>query len=522
MQKMILSLSFLLVFYSLDSHAALKEIKKPKLVVTIMIDQFRADYLQKYKSEFLPKKSGSKLGGFNYLMNQGAYYPYAQYDVLQSLTGVGHATVLTGSYPYLGGIVLNSWYDSKLDAEVNCVEDRQSQMVGTSEVSKFGKSPRNLIGSTVGDELKNANYQSKVISIALKDRASILMGGHRSDLSIWYDSKERRWVSSSFYLKDLKLPDWLSKLNEEVGKNKPEMNFENEFLDEVTSPYGVDLTVEAVVRAIDEYKLGQSKDVDLLAISFTSHDYVGHLYDSNGPHIKEVTFREDKAISKILNTLEKKVPGGLENVVVVLSADHGVAPKVESVKENRINAGYMPSKDMKTRIEERLTKKFGALKKDEKYVKELLVFNIYLNQKVLKNKKLDKTIVQEEVKHALLEDENILFAFSQSDYDKRILPPGMLSRQILKTYFPGRSGDVIVIPRPFFINTLNRNSHMTSYSYDKTVPLIIMGTQFESGIIPKIVEVVDIAPTLSFILGIVPPSSSEGRVLTEAFVNEVK
>lgn len=522
MNKIVLSLSLIVLLKPMVVHSALKEIKKPKLVVMLMIDQFRADYLQKYKSEFIPKKYQGGIGGFNYLMGEGAYYPYAQYDVLQSLTGVGHATVLTGSYPYLAGIVANSWHDHQLKKEVNCIDDFSSLMVGVSDESRPGKSPVHLIGSTLGDELKNADYQSKVISIALKDRASILMGGHRSDLSIWYETKERKWVSSSFYLKNKQLPDWILKLNTDISKKAPQLNHQNEFPDEVTSPAGVDLTTDAVLLAIDEYKLGQSKDTDILAVSFTSHDYVGHLYDSNGPHVKEVTFSEDKAISKILNALDKKVPGGLENVVVVLSADHGVAPKVDVLQENKINAGYMPSAQLKERVEKRLAKTFGKLTGDEKYLSDLLVFNLYLNQDIIKKKKLDVQKVEEEVKKALLEDKNILFAFSRTDYEKRILPPGMLERQILKTYFPGRSGDVVVIPRPFFINTKNRNSHMTSYSYDKTVPLILMGSQFKKGIIPKIVEVVDIAPTLAFLLGVVPPSLSEGRVLSEAFNEEVK
>lgn len=508
------------MLFSQATFAQMKspENSKPKLVVMIMIDQFRADYLMRFKSEFLPAQNKSQLGGFNYLMKQGAYYPYAQYDILQSLTGPGHSTILTGAYPYQSGITLNEWYDKKSNAVINCVEDQKHPLIGVLQKEKAdGRSPKNLIGSTVGDELKTIHPKSKVISISLKDRASILMGGHRADLAMWFSEKDHRWVTSTHYLKESQLPAWIESINESIVSKSGYEKYKSRFSKPVNSPYGIELTNQAVMKAIDEFKLGQGSETDVLAISYSSHDYVGHEEHINTKQMKEMTLVEDREIAALLNFLSQKYKNKLDDVVIALSADHGVAPNIEELIENKVHAGYLSSKLLMDEIESELNKKFGKLPKGDVWISSHKVFNFFLNDEIISKKKLDVVAVEDEIKKALIKIDGIAYAFSRTDVKNRKLPPVMHERQILKTYFPERSGDVIAIPRPFFLNGVSRNSHMTGYSYDKTVPLIMMGKAFKSGTYPKIVEIVDLAPTLSFILGIVPPSSSEGRVLTESF-----
>ena len=538
-------------------------IKKPKLIVLLVIDQFRADYLTRFNDRFLPAKNKSgAVGGFNYLMNEGAYFPFAEYDILQSMTGPGHATILTGSYPYQSGIPLNDWYEPSMKRNMYCVEDKNSSLVGlptTQDNSgRVGMSPHNLIGSTVGDELKNAGFPSKVVSIALKDRAAILMGGHRADLALWFDPKSFRWISSRYYLPDGDLPNWVTKLNEEIqikktptkvwgvklqetlktylattttypneqkliGKIGPAFNHGIAACspEELASPYGLELTAQAALRAIDFYELGKSKTTDLLAISFSSHDYVGHAFGPNSKEMEDMTISEDRVISTFLNTLKNKVPGGLNEVTVVLTADHGVAPNSDWLKKNRMNSERINAKKLIEKMELELNRNFGKLdleKGQNSWIPYTVDFNFWINRQAIESKKLLVEDVELVMKKILLEETAFAHVFTQHEYDQRILPPEMHQRQILKTYYKGRSGDVIAIPKPFYVTEdENSTTHMTGYSYDRTVPLIIAGSHFKHGAIPKIVEVVDLAPTLSILTGTVPPSASEGRVLTEAF-----
>lgn len=532
------------------------KIKNPKLIVVLIIDQFRADYLSRFKDRFLPaRNSNGSLGGFNYLISNGAYFPYAQYDILQSMTGPGHATVLSGAYPYQTGIPINDWYNSKLGKNIYCVEDETSPIVGSTNTDLPGMSPKNFIGSTVGDELKNAGFPSKVISIALKDRAAILMGGHRADLALWFDPKSFQWISSKYYLPEGHLPSWVNKLNNEVKIKKSPMkvwsaklqetmksyfsttssypndkkligkigpNFNHGIAacspEELSSPYGLELTAEAALRAIDFYELGKHITSDLLAISFSSHDYVGHAFGPNSKEIEDMTVSEDRVIATLLNRIKSKVPGGLKDVVVVLSADHGVAPNSDWLIKNKMASGRVDIDALQEKIENQLNSKFGKIDSGKSWITYNIDFNYYINREAISSKKINISEVEDEIKKVMQTEGGFAHVFTHTDYIKRLFPPEMHERQILKTYYTGRSGDVIGIPKPFFVpGDVNTTTHMTGYSYDKTVPLIIFGAAFKSASIPKMVDVIDIAPTLTILTGTIPPSSSEGRVLTEAF-----
>jgi predicted AlkP superfamily pyrophosphatase or phosphodiesterase len=535
-------------------RAAPPIITRPKLVVLLVIDQFRADYLLRHESRFKPAQGpGGEVGGFEYLMRQGAYYPMAEYGILQSMTCPGHATVLTGAYPYQAGIPLNYWFDEKQDRNVYCAEDTRYKIVGAPDEPRAGKAPTLLAATTVGDELKNAGLASRVVTVALKDRAAIMMGGHRADLALWMDGHERRWVSSDFYLPDHKLPDWVNELNREIqpkpgqtirweakgpgtglsdpayvpvddgrklGKSFPHA-IEASRKEALSLPYGLELTEQAAERAIDAYHLGQGKAPDLLAVSFSSHDYIGHAFGPNSREIEEMTVNEDRLIAKLLNHLRKRVPGGLGQVVVALTGDHGTPPDPDWASKHRFDAGMIRPSKLDAKIDRALIERFGEphVEGKLKWIAPSIDLNFYVNRHAVADRKVELATVEAAIKEALLASPGIAHAVTAAEYELRRLPPGQHGEQLDHTYFRGRSGDVIGILKPYWMSDeYDEVAHMTGYNYDRRVPLAIAGPGIRPGLQPGRARVIDLAPTLSHLLAVLPPSLSEGRVLTEALV----
>ncbi len=534
----------------LISTFANAKIDKPKLILVISIDQFRADYLQRLQKNFLPAKQGNKLGGFNYLMNNGAYFSHAEYGLLQNMTGPGHATILTGSFAYQNGIPNNDWIDPTTQNYMYCTEDQMNKTIGASPTNPhIGTSPKNLIGTTFGDELKNAYSNSKVVSISLKDRSAILMGGHRADFALWFDAESFSWVSSEYYLSTKKLPSWVSAINQKLESQKGTSLTWNKKLDaninpnllvpeskytkdmglsfphvskiggpsSLMFPIAVDMPLEVAKKTIDEYKLGQGEGTDVLAISFSNHDYVGHSFGPESDEIKETTVLEDKAISDLLNYIKLKIPDGMDNTWIVLTADHGVANNPNVLQANKVPSGYINQEIIVKEMESFLSKKYG--KAAGNWIHQPSELNFYFNKNVIQEKGLDLPKVQDEVAKHISSQRNLLIGISQifsgSDVRRRSLPAEQHEKQILRTYFEGRSGDVVMIPLPNYILQYGATTHMTGYSYDRYVPIIFAGKAFIPGLYAG-GEVVDIAPTLSFLMGIIPPSNSEGKILEKA------
>lgn len=532
------------------SQIVMAKVEQPKLIVVISIDQFRTDYLQKYSGLFLPASSGKHIGGFNYLMQQGAYFSHAQYGLLQNMTGPGHATILTGSYAYQNGIPNNDWHDAKTQKFMYCTEDQMHKTVGANPSNPHvGTSPKNLIGTTFGDELKNAYPEAKVISLALKDRAAILLGGHRPDLALWFDIESFNWVSSDYYLKSQELPTWITKINQglkkKIGSEQiwdkktdnilktnslvPETKYTKDMgltfphkakigsPSSLLFPMAIEMTTEVALMALNEFKLGSDSVTDVLAISYSNHDYVGHNFGPESDEIKETTILEDKSISKLLNTINQKVPGGLKNVWIVLSADHGVAGNPQVHLANNIPAGYIDQSAINNEMEDFLKRKYGKV--TSPWMLEPSELNFYFNKKMIEEKELDLSLIRDEVtKHINLRKDlqnGISEIFSGHDVRRRTLPQEQHEKQILRTYFEGRSGDIVMIPKPNFILAYGATTHMSGYSYDRFVPIIFSGKPFKNGLYAG-GEVVDIAPTLAFLMGIIPPTNSEGYILEKA------
>jgi len=516
------------------------KVEKPKLILVISIDQFRADYLQKLSHHFLP----SSKRGFNYLMEKGAYFSHAEYGLLQNMTGPGHATILTGAYAYQHGIPNNDWVDAN-QKYTYCAEDQSHKTIGASPKNPhIGTSPKNLVGTTLGDELKNAYADSRVISVALKDRSAILMGGHRADMALWFDAESFSWVSSDYYTQAL--PAWVVTINDGLkkklgteqvwektlvghtpNKHVPVTKFNSDMglafphkgkigsPSTLMFPIAIDMPGDVAIAALKELKLGQKKSTDILAISYSSHDYVGHSFGPESDEIKETTVLEDKAIAKLLNTIDDSV--GLENTWIVLTADHGVAGNVQVLKSQKIPSGYVNQDAIATEMENYLAKRYGKVA--SKWLAPPSEFNFYLNKAAIRSKGLDLAKVQADLaKHISSKPEllvGIAYVFSAADVRNRTLPPEQHEKQILRTYFEGRSGDVMMIPKPNYLLAYGATTHMTGYAYDRYVPLIFAGKPFKAGTYAG-GEVVDIAPTLAFLLGIIPPTGSEGEILEKA------
>jgi predicted AlkP superfamily pyrophosphatase or phosphodiesterase len=255
----------------------------------------------------------------------------------------------------------------------------------------------------------------------------------------------------------------------------------------------------------------------VLAVSFSTHDYAAHGYGPESREMEEMTVADDAVIARILNSVKSKVPGGLDAVTIVLTGDHGSNWNPDSLKANRIDAQRINIKDQQARIEAMLEKRHGKLsEKLGRWVPLASDFAYYLNPAAMADKGLDPSAVEDEVKALLRDEPGTAHVFSGTDVRLRRLPPGMHERQILKTYFPGRSADVIVIPKPFYVAEGSTVDHMTGYAYDRTVPIVLTGFGIKPGVHAEKAEVIDIAPTLTFLAGAMPPALTEGRVLSES------
>ncbi len=499
-----------------------KPLQKPKLLVVIVIDQMRSDYLTRFEKRFLPaRRQPGTVGGFNYLMSYGAYFPVAEYDILQAMTCPGHAMISTGAYPMMNEIVMNDWFDKKRGKNIYCAEDEE-----------HGLSPKNLRTSTFPDELKIAGYKSQVVGVSLKDRSAIMLAGHQGDHVYWIDEKNLAWTTSSFYSKN-PLPTWVqtqnTKLNGLIGKDGVwESNEKATGLTEdsqgpfkktfkygeknsLSYPFGIDITFDLAAAAVKELKLGKKDSPDVLNISLSSHDILGHEHGPNSREMEEMTVHEDRALSKFLNFLKSE--GLLDSSLIVLTADHGVAPTVDFMTKNKMDAGRLSYSTLIKNIHAHFDKKWGS-PRNKKWIASQLTFNLYFDRETLAEKNLNLKDVESEAAKILLQDPGIWFVLKSTDYDSGFRVGPDLQGPTMRQFSPTKSGDVVIIPRPFYMHEgRSGTTHLTGFSYDKSVPLIFLGKGIKAGIYPQQAKVVDIAPTLSFIYGVLPPATSAGKIL---------
>ncbi len=537
--------------YAKNPEQAKQSSPAPRLVVGIVVDQLRADYLERFESMFLPV--GKKTGGFRKLKQLGAQFTRCHYEYSATNTGPGHATFLSGTFPSRSGIVSNNWFDRKSKTFVYCVEDTTVSGVGNlSKESKGRRSPKNLLVPTLGDHIKAHSPNSKVIGLAIKDRGAILPAGHKGDAAYWYDSGTGVWVSSTYYFPDGSLPAWVKEFNDQklsesfLGKtwtkllpdnnypmvddvygegmipgetsrafphqikdlsriNDPRLSKSGRFDALLPSPFGHELTTELAKAAIRNEKLGQRGVTDLLTVSYSSLDYCGHIFGPMSQEIQDMMVRLDRQLDEFFEFLDAEV--GLENCLIVLTADHGVCPLPEFMDTGlRLNQDVMMD-SLKIFVEE----------KNPKIIKYISKNEILLDYSIIEELDLYPAEIESFVANKARQLSYVAHAFTRSE----LIVGGLsgMGKMVLNSYNPNRNGDVYILYNPYvIISKQTGTSHGTPYPYDTHVPLLFYGAQINSGVFNEKCSPANIAPTLHQLLGLPPVQSDNAydvRVLSE-------
>jgi hypothetical protein len=502
----------------------------PKLVVVIVIDQFRGDYLERYRDQF-----GE--GGFRLFLDHGANFTDCNYDYANTRTAPGHATLFTGAYSNGHGIAANEWWDPKKRKMVTSVEDDNTQLVGlatpnTMSATLAGASPHNLLADTLGDELKLATQgQSRVFSVSLKDRASVLPGGFASDAAYWIDPKSGAWITSTYYRSDL--PKWAHDFN---AGNRAEKYWDRDwknangdtlrstahrkgkdgsdagFYEVVGStPFANEYELEFAKELVVYENLGSGKATDLLAISLSANDILGHQLGPDSPEMVAMALALDHELADFFGFLGHQI--GLANVWIALSADHGISALPDAAKKLRIPAANMDGTKLEAQINSALAAKFSPghaasyIKLD--YPVAWLDQDAFVAAHV---KEHDAEVaVGEAMKQAGLRD-----YFTKLQLAEGAVPATVLSKKYLNSYTPEGGWYVMGVPEPYTVGPAKGTDHDSPYTYDTHVPLAFYGLPFRTGTYRTHAEPIDLAPTLSSLLGINAPTHAVGRVLTEA------
>jgi hypothetical protein len=484
--------------------------RKPKLVLTIVVDQLRYDYLTRYRTEYR--------GGFHRLLSNGAVFTDAHYQHFPTVTGIGHSVILTGAMPSLSGIVGNDWYDRSAGRQVGCVADDSTRQIGGA--GGAGSSPFRLLVSTLGDEMKDASRgKAKVIGISFKDRAAILPSGHTADAAYWFDSRSGNFVSSTFYFPEL--PAWVKEFNlSALDKFKGAEWMKGKLPSDaklpaalISSPFGNELLESFAERAIAAESLGKDAVTDLFTVSFSSNDYVGHDFGPESPEMRAMCLETDMVIDKLFKYVDSTI--GLNNVLVVFLADHGVAPLPEAVAERHLPGGRMPSRIVQTTVQNALVKKYG----EGRWILSSPEHSLSLNQDLVLEKKLNRVEVEDTTREVILAIPHVWRVYTRSQLLRGETGDDPAGRSVLNGFFPTRGADIYVLLEPYWMFGASGTTHGTAFDYDNHVPVIFMGPGIRSGTYSNQILVNDVAPTLAGILEIGTPSGSVGRVLLEILLH---
>ncbi|MEN3338674.1 MAG: hypothetical protein V7647_2350 [Acidobacteriota bacterium] len=497
-----------------------------KLVLLIAVDQFRPDYLTRFEGEYKD--------GFKRLLTTGAVFTNAKLEHYPTVTAVGHSTMLSGAIPADSGIIGNDWYDRQSGTTVTSVSDTTVQVVGGSGAAGTAASPRRLLVSTVGDELKMARTRTgsatpRVIGISLKDRAAILPAGRGADASYWLDMTSGAFVTSTYY--EPALPPWLTAFNQRkladayAGKawslaqgtptephTMPDKVGGPLYTAVFGSPFGNDLLLAFATETLRQEQLGQRGVTDLFTVSFSANDSVGHKYGPDSPEVHDISVKTDATIGKLLAEVDKRI--GLAHTLVMFTSDHGVAPLPEAMKERRMGGGRTDGPTVFDPIQHALEERFGA----GKWLLATAGTAPYLNYALMAEKKLDPADVRRVAADAARSavGAHVARVYTRDQLLRAEVPDDLIGRRVLRGFNASRSGDLEIILEPFWIRGATGTTHGTPYNYDASVPLILMGPGVVPGRYVSAVALNDAAPTISAILNIPAPSASVGRVLMEA------
>lgn len=514
-----------------------KNLPRPKLVLGIAVDQMRYDYLYRYYDKY-----GE--GDFKRMLKDGFNCRDNHYHYSNTSTGPGHASVYTGSAPAIHGIIANDWYVPSLNKNINCVSDTAVTGVGTSKNGKG--SPVNLQVTTVTDQLRIANnFRSKTICIALKDRSAVLPGGFTSNGSYWLDGDTGDWVTSSYYMTEL--PDWVKAFNKKKlaaqylkkgwtpllpiseysestsdeqmyeegveGNDKPVFPYRlnPEEPDMIGStPWGNTLTKEMAITALQAEQLGKGAFTDFLAISFSAPDGVGHRFGPNSVEQQDLYLRLDKELAELFNFLDSWVGKG--HYTAFLTADHGVMDVPEFLDNNKVPAGRYKTAEIAENIKADLAKAFSG----EHFVKAISSGQIYLDKRKMKEKKVSVDDIHEVIRETIRKMPYVANVVNLAKLNEQTLTDHQRAL-FVNDYNPKLSGDLLLVMKPQWIGRGRvGTTHGTPYNYDTHVPFILMGWGIKPGQTLERTHISDIAPTISALLNILPPSGSIGKIVAEA------
>jgi len=518
---------------------------RPKLVVGMMVDQMRWDYLYRFADRY-----GDD--GFKRLLKEGFSCENTVINYIPTYTAIGHSSVYTGSVPSIHGIAGNDWIIQSTGQPMYCTQDDNVEGVGT--VEREGKqSPRNLLASTVTDELKLAsNFRSKVIGIAIKDRGGILPAGHFADAAYWFEGKSGDWITSTFYMKSL--PKWVTSFNNQKLADKylkqdwntlyPINTYVNSIADDnpyegkwpgeqsptfprktselmkdagyeliKSTPQGNTITLDFAKAAIEHEKLGKNPNnvTDFLCVSLSSTDYVGHRYSLSAVEIEDTYLRLDRDIANFLHYLDTTVGKG--NYTFFLTADHAASYNPMYYTDQKGNGGYLFTRDIQRNLNAALAKKFGT----DKIVRSLMNYQVHLNYGLIDSLNLDVKQIKEVAINQLNKEEGIAYVVDMEGNQNMFLP-APIREKIINGYNRKNSGAIQIIAEPQWYAGTPRSTgttHGVWSGYDSHIPLVFMGWGIKPGVSNKEVHIVDIAPTVAALLHVMEPNGSIGKPIVE-------
>ncbi|MBV7441236.1 alkaline phosphatase family protein [Weeksellaceae bacterium TAE3-ERU29] len=530
------------LFTFMFCYLTFAQVDKPKLIVGIVVDQMRPDYLYRYYDDY-----GDN--GFKRLMKEGFNFKNTNYNYMPTYTAPGHSSIYTGTTPAIHGIVGNSWFNKGENKNVYCTYDERMNAVGTSPTDKAGKmSPYRLKSTTVTDELKlDTNFRGKVIGISIKDRGAILPAGHFADGAYWVDDMGN-FITSSFYMDNL--PNWVEKFNQkklaqkyinngwDLLKNKnayDESTEDNSPYERIiapktsptfpynlkeiatkegnlnvvkSTPFGNDLVAEFSKTALINENLGKDRFTDFLAISFSSTDYVGHSFGPRSIEIQDTYLRLDETIANLLSFLDKEVGKG--NYLLFLTADHAAAENPNYLKDKGYHVETLNYKALGKEVSDFFTQKYGV-----NILTDYSNQNIFLNDNIIKENKLDYDTIIRDLKAWLNEKPYISRAYSRDDI-LRGNPTDYHLSLIERGYDPKQNGDIVVLFDPQYMEYSEvGTTHGSTYMYDTHVPNLWFGWKVKSGESYKRYDITDIAPTISQKVSIPMPNGTKGNLLLE-------
>ena len=531
----------------------------PKLVVGIVVDQMSFEQLYKYQEKFTE-------GGFARILRQGFNFKNTKYNYIPTVTAAGHSSINTGTSPGTHGIIGNSWFQRETNTVMGNVDDPNEHIIGAAQENSTGLSPRNLLSTTISDQLRLAtNFKSKVISVSLKDRGAILPGGFLANGAYWHDWQKSPgyFVSSSYYMD--KVPDWVSRFNKQEkssayldttwntllpiesytesspdnnsfertlgGKVSPTFPYEFKKMRERykslnaeyqliwVSPFGNSLLTEFALEAIKSENLGADNTTDMLNISYSVTDAVGHTFGPQSVEIQDIYLRLDRDIENLLINLDTMVGKG--NYILFLTSDHGAIPTASYLNEKRLPTGIAPISWYKDTLANYLNKQYGR----QNWIQNFDGDQVYLNREIINERKLNLKTVQQDAATFLSGLKWIRVALSAHDLQTRIYNDG-IHKKLQNGFHPKRSGDILLSFEPGIIMNgdpdiaiaeIKGTTHGSGYAYDSHVPLLWYGKHIPKGASVRQVAVTDIAPSLAMFLNVQLPSGCNGVPLYELF-----